>query len=243
MSRRRSRHQTERRQKAWRAVAKLALFLGVVGTSGYYAYEVGQRLSAETITDQRADIVRLSQTVDEQAERIGTLEQSLLAKTEEAESFRLRYEAVAPSDEMKEILHLVAGKLTSGIQPQRLAFVIEAAERPRNCQEATTKRFMVKTPTFTGPPQATWVRFEDIFTVAAEGVGEADANGYAQQWFDPAGEVTVHFTALGGKDSVVSGTLPLHHNMVHRNKEYRFTVTPGARGFVEVTADRCDFKG
>ena len=49
------------------------------------------------------------------------------------------------------------------------------------------------------------------------------------------------FTQLGGKSVKAEGTLPLHRSIVAGDNEYRFTFLPGARGFLSVTADRCDY--
>lgn len=49
------------------------------------------------------------------------------------------------------------------------------------------------------------------------------------------------FTPLGEDTQTVQGELPLQHSMVFKGKEYRFTVVPGSRGFIEVTADWCEY--
>jgi hypothetical protein len=39
----------------------------------------------------------------------------------------------------------------------------------------------------------------------------------------------------------IEGKLPLHHSLQVGDSEYRFTATAGDRGFMNVTADRCNF--
>ena len=78
-------------------------------------------------------------------------------------------------------------------------------------------------------------------TVTASGEPAVDASGNPQGWFDPAKPVTLRFTEIGGRDSEGHGLLPLHHAMVIGEKEHRFTVLPGDRGFVTVTQERCDY--
>lgn len=237
MSRRRSRQRGERSRRVWMAVAKVGVFLGLMGATGYYAFEGGRQLSVAEIASRQAEVDRLAEVERTQSEQVATLETRLGEARREADDFRQRYDQIAPSDEMKELVALMRARLSSGLDAKRLAFVITAAEKPRNCQDAATKRFLVKTLNYNG--DNTWVRFSDLITVVADGEG---GNNGAEQWYDAAKPVTVRFTTIGGKDSEVSGKLPLQHAMVVKNQEYRFTVAPGQRGFVEVTGDRCDFK-
>lgn len=237
MARRRSR----RGQQSWHIwfkLAKLVLFLALVGASGFYGYEVGQRLALEEVAVARAEIDRLSAAETERREEAARLRAELERTARRADEFEAKYAEVAPTDEMKELTAALRAKLASGLDAKRLAFVIGAAERPRRCGGEDTKRFMVKTARFDG--SSTWVRFADLITVTAEGQGLGDG---AEQAFDPDKPVTVHFTAIGGKDTAVTGKLPLQHSLVVKNGEYRFTVAPGAKGFVEITGDRCEYRG
>ena len=63
---------------------------------------------------------------------------------------------------------------------------------------------------------------------------------YLQQK-DPEKPINVTFTQLGGETVTAEGALPLHHSVVAGDDEFRFTALPGARGFLTVTADRCDY--
>ncbi|MBI5165147.1 MAG: hypothetical protein HY985_14755 [Magnetospirillum sp.] len=234
----RRRRQGQHSWLIWFKVTKILIALGAIGASAFYAYEVGQQLAREEVSSLRQDIERLTAAEAGRAEEATRLAGELAETRKRADEFQAKYQQVAPSDETKEILALVRAKLDSGLDAKRLAFVISAAERPRRCGEAATKRFMVKTAKFDGA--STWVRFADLITVTADGIG---GNNGGEQWFDPERPVTVHFTAIGGKEVQVSGKLPLQHAMVVKNGEYRFTIAPGARGFVEVTGDRCEYRG
>lgn len=237
MARRRSR----RGQQSWHIwfkLFKLAVLLAVIGATGFYAYEVGQRLALEEVAAARAEIERLAAAEAGQRDEVAKLQGELTETRKRADDFQAKYEQVALSDEMKDLTAALKAKMDAGLDAKRLAFVIGAAERPRRCGGEDSKRFMVKTPRYAG--NSTWVRFADLITVTAEGVGGNDG---AEQWFDPDKPVTLHFTALGGKDTQATGKLPLHHSLVLKNGEYRFTVTPGAKGFVEITGDRCEYRG
>ncbi len=236
-----ARRRTRRGQQSWSLwlkLLKLAVLLALVGATGFYAYEVGQRLALEEVASLRQEIESLTAAEAERRDEAEALRADLAATRHRADDFEAKYAAVAPDDETRDILSAVRAKLDGGLDAKRLAFVIQAAERPRRCSGEDTKRFMVKTPRFDG--NSTWVRFADLITVTAEGQGGNDGS---EQWYDPAKPVTVTFTTIGGKDAKVSGMLPLQHSMVIKGGEYRFTVVPGARGFVEITGDRCDYKG
>lgn len=236
MARRRSR----RGQQSWHIWLKISKFVGLValiGAAGFYGYQVGQKLALEDVAAARQEIDRLTTSETTQHEQLAQLRGELNETRKRADEFETKYTQIAPSDEMKDLTAALRAKLDSGLDSKRLAFVIANAERPKRCGGEATKRFMVKTARFAG--ESTWVRFADLITVTAEGVGAE--NGTAQA-FDPEKPVTVHFTAIGGKDTLVTGTLPLQHSLVVKGGEYRFTVAPGAKGFVEVTGDRCEYR-
>ncbi|MGE5545812.1 MAG: hypothetical protein ACM33T_02860 [Solirubrobacterales bacterium] len=236
MARRRNR----RDQYGWRIwgkLFKLSLFLGAVGASGFYGFEAGQRLGAEEAGTLRGEVESLTAAAASHRDEVAQLKAELDATRGRADEFEKKYLAVAPSDDTKEILAAVRAKLDQGLDAKRLAFVVQSAEKPKRCGAEESKRFMVKTARFDGA--STWVRFHDLVTVSAEGTG---GNNGAEQWFDPEKPVTVKFTVIGGKEMQASGKLPLQHSMVVKGGEYRFTVAPGARGFVEVTGDRCEYR-
>lgn len=237
MARRRNRRGQQGWQ-IWFKLFKFAVSLGVVGATGFYAYEVGQRLALEEMAAARAEIERLAAAEAGHRDTLARLEGELAEARTRAQDFQSKYEQVALSDEMKELLAQLKAKMDGGLDAKRLAFVINNAEKPRRCGGEDSKRFMVKTPKFDG--SSTWVRFADLITVTAEGAG---GNNGAEQWFDPDKPVTVHFTTIGGKDSQATGKLPLQHSLVLKGGEYRFTIAPGAKGFVEITGDRCEYRG
>jgi hypothetical protein len=151
-----------------------------------------------------------------------------------------RYQAEVPQGEFKRLADLVKRQLDGGIKPDRLAFVIESARPPRNCGAPQTKRFVVKTPVYSGPQGA--VAFGNgAITVGGEGQPAVSAAGSPEAWYDPGKAVKIVFTEIGGKDTVKQGLLPIQHSMVIGSKEYRFTVAAGERSFISVTSDSCDY--
>ncbi|MBC7906825.1 MAG: hypothetical protein H7Y60_08785 [Rhodospirillaceae bacterium] len=234
MARRRSRH-GQHSWHIWLKLLKFVMFVALVGATGFYGFQVGQKLALEDVAVARQEIERLAASEAAHQAQAAKLQGELDETRKRADEFQAKYTQVAPSEDMRELTTQLRAKLDSGIDAKRLTFVIANAERPKRCGGESTKRFMVKTAKFDGA--STWVRFAELITVTAEGTGSD-----GEQAFDPDKPVTVHFTAIGGKDSQVVGKLPLQHSMVVKGGEYRFTIAPGAKGFVEVTGDRCEYR-
>ncbi len=111
----------------------------------------------------------------------------------------------------------------------------------RDCKgEPATRRFLVKTPIYQGANDS--VNFAaNTITVTASGVSATDDAGNPEAWFDPALPITVQFAELGGGQSDVQGILPLHHSLVINDREHKFSIVAGARGFANVTGDECRY--
>jgi hypothetical protein len=110
---------------------------------------------------------------------------------------------------------------------------------PENCvDDPDTKRFIVRTPLQKGANDS--VSFHGI-TVTASGESAVNESGQVEAWFDIDKPLSVAFTQLGGEAKAKTGLLPLHHALIVQDKEYRFTLTAGPRGFVLVTGQRCAY--
>ncbi|MEM1400504.1 MAG: hypothetical protein AAGF58_11520 [Pseudomonadota bacterium] len=207
-----------------------------------FSYQIG----VEQMKDRESELVRETEDlklVKSELER-ATVELQATTQTAEVRYRELqdRFEREVPHGILRQLAGLVARRLDEGISAQRVALYITAADEPQNCDEPTSKRFIVRTPTYDGAN--TSVGFADgRITVTGLGKNAVDANGAPEGWFDPAQDLTINLTAIGGDAREVIGLLPIHTSMVLGNDEYRFTVVEGAQSFVEVTADRCDFIG
>ena len=238
---RRNRRRSQDQTQFWLVSFKIGTIVALLGVAGFYGYEVGAKLSQEELDAAHQELARLSAETAGDREKLVGIGAELARAQAAAEDYRKRYEAVAPSEQIAGLVASLRAKLATGLDPQRLALAINAAAPPRNCTGADSKRFIVRTAKYAGANS--WVRFNQTVTVTADGVGEARANGETEEWFDPKQDVTVTFTVIGGKDSKVTGKLPLQHTLVAKNVEYRFTITPGVRGFVEVSGDHCEWRG
>ena len=229
-----------RRAIRWQVVKVVLVLCGLLA-AGMFAYEGGSLLARQEVFSLEKQVKELNSTLvslEEQNTELKSAAQS--AKASESE-WQRRYKAEVPQGRSRELYDLLHDRLAAGIEADRLAFVIGEAKNPTACDGPTqTKRFLVKTPLYEGANDS--VSFDrEAITVTAEGATATNAQGNREAWFNPAEDVTVSFTEIGGRTSTKTGKLPLHHAMVIGQSEYRFTVLVGARGFINVTGARCKF--
>lgn len=237
LSGRRSRRNQERRRRVWSGLLRGGVLVALVGAIGYYAYAAGLEISRGEVRALQAELANSEVANRQHATEIAELGQALEAARRNAADYEERYKRVVPSPDTERIMETVRQKLAAGAKVDRLAAFIAAADQPRHCEQAVTKRFLVQTDGTSGDNG--WVRFANVITVTAEGAAAQSPGGAVEQWYDPAKPVTVKFTMIGGKEYTVPGTLPLQHTIVSGATEYRFTVAAGSRGFAEVAGDTC----
>lgn len=157
------------------------------------------------------------------------------------EQLQSQYEQELPTEgPTRALVELLRKQLADGMPPERLSFVIKSARPPRNCSDPSSKRFMVKTPAYSGPDSAASI---GEGAVSVSGIGSASRNkdGALEAWFDPSQQITVAFKIAGGETEKKTGTLPMQHSVIAAGREYRFTLSEGEKSFVKVTFDSCDY--
>ena len=82
--------------------------------------------------------------------------------------------------------------------------------------------------------------YRGLITIAGKGSPTLNEEGNPEAWYDPSKQITTTFTLPGGEPQTVTGLLPLYHSVILKDKEYRFTIIPGRRSFVDITVRRCD---
>ena len=230
----------KRRRRFFRGILLVAMLFGL----GVVAYVSGSELASREVS-------RLRDANRELTQRFAILTQSkkrseALAKASQAREreWRDRYNQEVPTGKSEHLLALIEAHLAAGADPERIKLFVAAAARPRVCDNVPrTKRFLVRTPLYTGPNDS--VSFAaNTLTVTALGESATDADGNPEAWFDPSKPITLQVTAIDGRQTEAAGALPLHHAIVSGDSEYRFSVVNGdSRGFVQVTADRCAITG
>ncbi len=230
-----------RRRRFWWGVTKWSLALALIIAAGVYSYRFGSQLARHEVVKAEARIAELTTEVEGLQQQSAALATDLAKARETVAGWEARYQREVPTGFVREMMQLVQQKLEAGADEERLAFLVSAADKPRVCDdEPETKRFIVTTELQGGANDA--VSFgERSITVTAQGEAARDSNGNLEAWYDPEKPLTVTFTHLGGKTVAAEGPLPLHYSVVAGDDEFRFTALPGARGFLTVTADRCDY--
>lgn len=231
-----------RRRRFWWGVTKWSLALAMILAAGVWSYRIGSQLAARDVVKAEEEAEALRQEVAGLQEQSAALATDLAQARKTIAAWETRYQREVPKGFVRDMVHLVQEKLAAGADEERLAFLVAAADKPRVCDDQPeTKRFIVTTELQEGGANDA-VSFDNrAITVTATGAAARDASGNLEAWYDPEKPITVTFTQLGGKTVTAEGALPLHHSVVSGNNEYRFTALPGARGFLTVTADRCDY--
>jgi hypothetical protein len=227
------RRAAERRRRFILGILFLAVLCGASywwGAEHVRSSEMAYKEQAMKLQDERSG---LEQTIT-------TLRSEVQSTQVHYQQLQERYNKEVPQGDFKTLTDLVKKQLDNGIKPERLSFVIEAARPPRNCSDPQVKRFVVKTPVYSGP-QGTVSFGNGLLTVTGEGAPSVNAGGKPEAWYDPGKPVKVTFIEIGGKQTVKEGLLPIQSSFVIGNKEYRFTVAAGERSFISVTSDNCDY--
>lgn len=227
------RRMAERRRKAMLVIFALVLMCGFFfwwGGENVRSSEVAYKQQASALKEERANLEKI----------ITDLRAEVASTTVRYQQMEQKYLAEVPQGEFKVLTDLVRKQLNSGIKHSRLQFIIESARPPKNCTAPAAKRFVVKTPVYSGP-HGTVAFGNGAITVTGEGQSAMGAGGAAEAWYDPGKPVKITFIEIGGKETVKEGLLPIQHSMVLGNKEYRFTVAAGERSFISVTSDNCDY--
>jgi hypothetical protein len=221
-----------------RVLVVLALFVASLG----YAYQIGLSQKAAEVERLRDDLSRMQMTGESMAGRSAQAMERAEQIARAMAELEARYHAEVPEGELRDILDLVRAKKAQGVPGERIAFVLGAVTRERECDpEVTTRRFLVQTPI--GGGAAAVVAFADNrITVTGNGVSARNAQNQPEAWFDPAQPVELRFGLLGGASDTASGVLPLSHSLVVDGRAWRFTAKPGQqRGFLEITGQSCAY--
>ena len=225
-----------RRLLYWRVIR---FFLGVMAVAGVggYAYQVGVSAAQARTEKLEADLVRFQESNLDLRDRLALTSQRSGQAETALDELRRRYVEDVPQGEVAELFARLQAQLRAGVEPERLAFLIDAAESVSCDGAPVTKRFMPRTPVSTGP--VSYVRFGDRITVTGAGRSVRTAEGLPEAWYDPALPVRVDFQTLDGAVVSIEGVVPLTHSMVVDRREYRFSVVAGDQRFVEITAQDC----
>ena len=221
-------------------IFRLVLAAAVLGGIGLFAFQLG-------IEDERGRQGRLADETIKHAEANQQLAQNNTALRSQLQAALGRLKdlegvlGATPkvSEAAKILMPTIEKKLAEGVDPKRLAEVLAAADKPRDCEAPETKRFLVRTGLTAEGPNTSVGFANGLVTVTGQGVNAKSPEGKAEAWFDPAEPITVRFIQIGGKQVEAAGKLPIHHTLPVGQAEHRFSVMAASRGFVQVTSERC----
>lgn len=227
----------QRRRRSWWVTIRWLFVLGIIGGAGAYSYNIGGEIAVQEVRVLEARIGELS---DENRRLQSRLDGSGRA-IREATARASQLEAEVPNEQELQLLGSIRERLSSGVDPDRMAFVLGAVSNTPECfGEPATRRFIVRTE-LSGSGNDTVSFADQTVLVTASGEASVSESGQFQAWFDPAQPITVRFRNIDGSGTEASGVLPLTHSIVVGDVEHRFALKAGARAFIEVTADACRY--
>lgn len=221
-------------------IFKLVLVLAAMGGLGLFTFQLGiedERGRQGRLADETIKLAEANQQLTEINQALRTQLGSAQGKLKDLEGVIGATPRI--SEAARILMPTIEKKLAEGMEPKRLADALAAVDKPRDCEAPETKRFLVKTQLTSDGPNTSIGFSNGIITVSGQGATAKNAEGRAEAWFEPNEPITIRFTQIGGKSVETSGKLPIHHTLAIGQAEHRFSVMASARGFVQVTSERC----
>ncbi len=232
-----ARGRRHRRKRAWWLTIRWLFILGIIGGAGAYSYNLGGELALQEVRVLEARIGELSDENGRLQSRLDGVGQAIRDATARANQL----ESEVPNEQENALLDTIRKRLSDGVNPDRLAFVLGAVSNTPECfGEPATRRFIVRTE-LTGDGNDTVSFANQTILVTARGETSQSEAGELQSWFDPAQAITARFQHIDGSETVAEGVLPLTHSVVVGDVEYRFAMKAGQRSFIDVTAESCSY--
>lgn len=231
-------HNRYRERKMLRVTNAVSMLL-VIALSVSVGFWVGKQYGAERVFSLGEQVTELTNERNSLQGNVTELRAEAQTANTRYEQIKAEYNALMPEGPMQDLTKLVREQLTQGMAPERLAFVIKSARPPTDCTDPETKRFVVSTPSYTGPESSAAVA-DGAIIVKAKGASSINKDGKPEAWFDPAQNVEVTFTTSKGNE-VKKGPFPIRSSVITGNREYRFTIEEGAKSFAKVVFDSCAY--
>ncbi len=227
-----------RDRKMQRMTSMVSMILVII-LSASVGFWMGKQYGVEQAISLEEQAASLTKERNELLTNVTELRAEAQTANTRYEQIKAEYNAVLPEGPMQDLTRLVREQLTQGMAPERLAFFIKSARPPTDCTDPETKRFVVSTPSYTGPESSVAVA-DGAVIIKGKGASASNREGKPEAWFDPAQNVEITFTSSAGVESR-KGVFPLRHSVVVGNREYRFTIEEGAKSFAKVVFDSCAY--
>lgn len=228
----------ERDRKRNARIAGIVVALALVGMAFFGMGRQHAAFQINSLKKEADDLRSQNTTLQDELTKLRAETQTATSRFDQLQQ---QYEKDLPNEgPVRELVEQVRKQISDGMSPERLAFVIRSARPPSNCSDPASKRFMVKTPAYTGPDSAASFG-EGAVVISAIGASSRNQKGEPQAWFDATQPVTVTFKTADGQTDSKTVTLPLQHSLIASGREYRFTLSEGEKSFVRVSYDSCDY--
>ncbi|MBL8637209.1 MAG: hypothetical protein JNN09_01775 [Alphaproteobacteria bacterium] len=229
------------RDRAAKRFHAFLIFLIVGGGCLSVGFWMGRQHSViriDTLQKEAEDARRQVTLLQEDLTKVRAEAQTAASRLDQLQS---QYQKDLPENgPMRDLVEILRKQLEDGMSPDRLSFVIRSARPPRNCSDPASKRFMIRTPAYSGPDSTAAVG-EGAVLISGIGASSRNKEGQPEAWYDPSQPITVTFKAAGAETERKMGTLPFQHSLIAGGREFRFTLSEGERSFVKVTYDSCDY--
>lgn len=229
------------KQRAANRVNRIVMTLLMLAALMGFGFWMGRQHAVFQIESLKKDAENARADADKMQDELIKVRAESQTANSRFQQLQTQYEQDLPAEgPTRELVQMLRKQLEDGMSPDRLALLIRSARPPRNCSDPSTKRFMVKTPAYTGPDSAAAIG-EGAVTVSGIGASSRNNDGQQEAWYDPSQPVTVTFKIAGAELEKKTGTLPLQHSLIAAGREYRFTLSEGEKSFIKVTFDSCDY--
>ncbi len=228
------------RQRTAKRTSTIIAFMfgfGAIFAVGYWVGGVRSQQNIYILQEEKRILTEESGKVQNEMIQLRAEAQTANVRLEQ---LRASYDELLSGGPMQDLVTLVRQQIDAGVDVGRLESVIVSARPPQNCSDPETKRFVVITPVYNGPSSKASVD-DGVISLSGQGASAKNSEGKQEAWFDPGQPIEVTFQSRDGKTRTKKGVLPISHSMVVKDKEYRFTLSAGARSFVKVTFDHCDY--
>ncbi|MFA5592007.1 MAG: hypothetical protein WC989_01670 [Micavibrio sp.] len=227
------------RERAQQRMTSMISMLIVIALSACVGFWVGKQYGVEQNISLKENVENLTKERNLLQANVTELRAEAQTANTRYEQIKAEYNAILPEGPMQDLTRLVREQVDQGMAPERLAFVIKSARPPTGCTEPENKRFIVSTPSYTGPDSSVSVA-DGAIIITAKGVSASNKSGQPEAWFDPSQPIEVTFKA-GSEQDVKKGMFPIRHSVVSGGREYRFTVEEGAKSFARIIYDSCAY--
>lgn len=231
-----ARYRKRAAQRVTSSLVIIFILLSAVG-AGYWLGGLRSQQYIYILQEEKKSLL------DEQKE----IQDEITALRADSQTANVRFEQLKTSYEeliseespLKTLVMILRDQIDKGIAPERMETILLSARPPQNCTSPQNKRFVVVTPSYSGPGSSISVG-NGAIVISATGKSVQSSSGKKEAWFDAGQAINVLFKTKRGNVEK-TGVLPLYHSVIAGGKEYRFTVSSGTKSFAKVTYDYCDY--